>query len=665
MSGKIYTPDKTTEIPGDPNDAANKYGDVTGQTVGTSRGQHVYVLGSDVVTSPGQLSTANSTADTLTAGGTFVGTWEEITNYASFAVNAVSDVPSAVNSFIIQFSSDGTNVDDSVPYSLLADDPQSHTFVSDYRYFRVSYTNGDTDQSAFRLQSLLHRNRSATDPGGVEILIRRNADAPLSRVVNDNNVDRNLGLLNAESVVQVQGFHNAVTSTEEMVGDDGVLNWPEAGEPLRIRSGGSSNDDASGTGARKIKIYGLTDGYSEASETLDTAGTAASGSTSTTFFRPYLAEVEDAGSYTGANDSDILIEGATTSDLYLTIKAGLGRSQFAGRSIPSNKTAYLKNISIDGESDEPADVFIYQRPDINVTAAPYSAKKLIKKFPKVIGQYNYTFSAFPVITQRSDIWATAKRRGQADAELGVSFDLLIKDRDPALIFNNEKSIYGDGSNAYSLIGDDATLDFTNAMTIGFWMKCPNNGFKHLLSKAIEGDAATSAWYIYNNGSGNLGIDLFNTSAAAKRYRTVATDIFNDTWKHVCITWANNDLKIYINAIEPSLTKVIDTALTNIDTNDEAISVLGGALSSSGNYATSRMQEGYVDELFFANVTFTADEVAEVYNRGIPENLSDHSQYANVVSWYRGDGDTAPTVTDRKGSNNMTLFGNASIESEAP
>ena len=41
MSGKIYTPSKTTELSGDPNDVTNKYADVTGTTVGTKRGLDV------------------------------------------------------------------------------------------------------------------------------------------------------------------------------------------------------------------------------------------------------------------------------------------------------------------------------------------------------------------------------------------------------------------------------------------------------------------------------------------------------------------------------------------------------------------------------------------------------------------------------------------------
>lgn len=46
MSGKIFAPDKTTGLVNDPNDATNKYSDVTASTVGTKRGLHFTALGS-------------------------------------------------------------------------------------------------------------------------------------------------------------------------------------------------------------------------------------------------------------------------------------------------------------------------------------------------------------------------------------------------------------------------------------------------------------------------------------------------------------------------------------------------------------------------------------------------------------------------------------------
>lgn len=52
MSGKIYTPNKTTELSGDPNDATNKYADVTGTTVELQRGLNTYDLGYEKLNSP-------------------------------------------------------------------------------------------------------------------------------------------------------------------------------------------------------------------------------------------------------------------------------------------------------------------------------------------------------------------------------------------------------------------------------------------------------------------------------------------------------------------------------------------------------------------------------------------------------------------------------------
>jgi len=52
MSGKIYTPTKTTELSGDPSDATNKYADVTGTTVETKRGLDTFDLAYKTLNSP-------------------------------------------------------------------------------------------------------------------------------------------------------------------------------------------------------------------------------------------------------------------------------------------------------------------------------------------------------------------------------------------------------------------------------------------------------------------------------------------------------------------------------------------------------------------------------------------------------------------------------------
>lgn len=61
MSGKIYAPNKSNELTGDPNDPSNKYGDITGTSVGDKRGLDTFDLGYTAFNSPDGSSKMDTT----------------------------------------------------------------------------------------------------------------------------------------------------------------------------------------------------------------------------------------------------------------------------------------------------------------------------------------------------------------------------------------------------------------------------------------------------------------------------------------------------------------------------------------------------------------------------------------------------------------------------
>jgi hypothetical protein len=104
-----------------------------------------------------------------------------------------------------------------------------------------------------------------------------------------------------------------------------------------------------------------------------------------------------------------------------------------------------------------------------------------------------------------------------------------------------------------------------------------------------------------------------------------------------------------------------------------IDTLATSTSNGGNLgigtvpiaATFAPWAGNVDEMSIWSTELTAAEVTEIYNSGNPSNLLVHSEEVlngSLVSWWRcGDGDTAPTITDNKGSNDGTLTNGAAID----
>ena len=108
-----------------------------------------------VTISPGHVSTDNSTTTPLAGGAIFTGTWEDITNFGIVVITVKTDQESATDGLMVEFSSDGTNVDSDDTFTIPANTGKTFSFQAATQYFRVKYTNGGTGQSAFRLQTIL------------------------------------------------------------------------------------------------------------------------------------------------------------------------------------------------------------------------------------------------------------------------------------------------------------------------------------------------------------------------------------------------------------------------------------------------------------------------------------------------------------------------------
>lgn len=104
-----------------------------------------------------KIDPANTTAVALGANGTFTGSaWTDVSNFSTLSVLIFTDQVSATNGLTVQYSTDGTNVDDTDQYTIPASNGQQFSFPLVGRYYRIFYTNGAVAQGAFRLQSKIH-----------------------------------------------------------------------------------------------------------------------------------------------------------------------------------------------------------------------------------------------------------------------------------------------------------------------------------------------------------------------------------------------------------------------------------------------------------------------------------------------------------------------------
>lgn len=119
----------------------------TAQTVGLG------VNGGFLAQKRTDISTQNSTTATLGAGGTYAGTFEDISGYATVSILIKSSHASATNGLILELSADGTTAHSSDTYTLSANTGKVYSVPAYGKYFRVRYVNGATAQTSFVIQT--------------------------------------------------------------------------------------------------------------------------------------------------------------------------------------------------------------------------------------------------------------------------------------------------------------------------------------------------------------------------------------------------------------------------------------------------------------------------------------------------------------------------------
>lgn len=128
-----------------------------------------------------QISTLNTTTTPLAANASFVGTWEEVVNFAAISVVILTDAWSAVNGATVEFSADGTNVISNAVATIPPDTPGYFAFAPRARYFRVNYTNGPVAQTSLQAEVTFRFNPPANTIQAIESPVYGSYEAELSR----------------------------------------------------------------------------------------------------------------------------------------------------------------------------------------------------------------------------------------------------------------------------------------------------------------------------------------------------------------------------------------------------------------------------------------------------------------------------------------------------
>ena len=192
-------------------------------------------------------------------------------------------------------------------------------------------------------------------------------------------------------------------------------------------------------------------------------------------------------------------------------------------------------------------------------------------------------------------------------------------------FFNDYSFEFDGTDDVVVINN--TLGITNGLTMSCWVKFATTitSTNWLCSAGGTGGsnghfntrlAANGVWVNYLNGGAFFVFGLDSTA------------LKDGNWHHIAqtIDYSNAEMRFYQDGVESTSIRAINTGTTTTKINQ-----IGGA-SSTPVYPFT----GNIDEFAILEGAKTLTEIQEIYNSGIPTDLTP----LNPISWYRmGDNGT--------------------------
>ena len=221
------------------------------------------------------------------------------------------------------------------------------------------------------------------------------------------------------------GRHVAVpNATFEPIAPAGLLLFLEAPDTMRIKAGGDAADDATGAGARSVKITGLAvvgNDIRRASETIVTSGVSASAATTLLWWRIDLVEVDSVGTYGVANTAEIIIENVNTPLDRITIPIEVGSSEVAVFSTPDDHEFHIEQVIVSVDAVQAAEIRMLFRTEFDVVVAPMKPLVTKRTFEASVGETTFSLKSPLVCPPLTDIFFEGSA-GAATASVTVSMD---------------------------------------------------------------------------------------------------------------------------------------------------------------------------------------------------------------------------------------------------
>ena len=234
----------------------------------------------------------------------------------------------------------------------------------------------------------------------------------------------------------------------------------------------------------------------------------------------------------------------------------------------------------------------------------------------------------------------------------------------AASFANQYSLDLDGSDEYAEgAGALTSLSGLTQASVSFWVYLNDTAAAYLISQWSATTVADRTFAFYSAPASNR-VDVYWGSNVCYRHSALA--IADGEWVHVVTTYndatstAAQETLVYING-----TKHIQ----NVGFGSPASLPSGPAgngftLGKRGGYTGAEVN-GKLDEVAVFTKELSQSEITNIYNSGVPADLTGHDGLAH---WWRcgdSDGGTGTTITDVVGSNDLTLTNGPSFIEDVP